>query len=144
MDDGGIRAAPLRERSIWAGWDVSKRGTGNDLEEGMVHFLVIRLEVALDIDDESGCDRGEQTGLFPLSQYRIYTRVRKNAHKDMCCVQVSIVFLDKGTAIIVSCALKLIVELGASVSGSCEVCKRRRQYFKHGTSKARDGKLWGD
>jgi len=29
----------------------------------MVHFLVIRLRLTLEVDDENGCDRGEQTSL---------------------------------------------------------------------------------
>lgn len=42
----------------------------------------------------------------------------------MCGVQVFIVFLDKGTVTIVSCALELGVKLGAGVSCSRGVWQR--------------------
>lgn len=64
-NNGGIGAIPLRECSIGTSWDVPKRGTGDNLEEGMIHFLVIWFEFALNVDDESGCDRREQTSLSP-------------------------------------------------------------------------------
>ena len=56
-NDGGIRASPLRESGIGTGWDVPKRGTGDNLEKGMIHFLVIWFHLALNVDDESGRDR---------------------------------------------------------------------------------------
>ena len=65
VDDGGIGAIPLRESGIVASWDVPKRGTGDNLEELVAHFLEIRFEFVLDIDNERGCDCGKQTGLFP-------------------------------------------------------------------------------
>lgn len=68
--------------------------------------------------------------------------MRKNAHKDKCGVQVFIVFLDKGTVIVVGCTLELIVELDAGVSGSYEVWKGCQQCFKHGTSQADSGRKW--
>lgn len=64
MDDGGIRTVPLREGGIGTGWGVPKCSAGDNPEEGVVHLLEIRFEVALNIDDKSGCDRREQTGLF--------------------------------------------------------------------------------
>ena len=63
-DDGGVGASPLRKSSVGTGWDIPKRDTGNDLEEVVAHFLEIWLEFALNVNNESGCDRGDQTGLF--------------------------------------------------------------------------------
>jgi len=65
MDDGAVGAVPLWKGGVETSWNVPKRGTGDNLEERVVHFLKIRFELALNVDDESGCDRGEQTGLFP-------------------------------------------------------------------------------
>jgi len=64
VDDGGIGAIPLRESGIVASWDVPKRRTGDNLEELVVYFLEIRFELALKINNESGCDCGKQTGLL--------------------------------------------------------------------------------
>lgn len=64
MYDGAIGAGPFWEGSSSTSGDVPKRGTSEDLEEGVTHFLEILLELALDVDDESGCDRGKQTGLL--------------------------------------------------------------------------------
>ena len=75
MDDGSIGTVPHRKSGIGTGWDTPKRGAGDDLEERMVHFLVVRFELAPNVDNESGCDCGEQTGLFPSDQYENDTRV---------------------------------------------------------------------
>ena len=82
MDDGGIWTIPLGESGISTTWDVPKRGTGNDLEESIIHFLVIRLEVALHVDNESGCDSGEQTGLSP-EKYGINTIIEVSTEKHL-------------------------------------------------------------
>ena len=74
MDDGGIGAIPLGESGVGASWDVPERSTGDNLEEGVVHLLEIRFELSLNVDDESGCNRGEQTSLFPSVS-------RCNSHK---------------------------------------------------------------
>ena len=63
VDSSGIGASPLREGGCGTGWMVPKRGVGDDHKELIAHSLVIRLKTALNVDDESGCDRGEQTGL---------------------------------------------------------------------------------
>ena len=65
MDDGGIRAGKLRESCSWAGWDIPKGDIGDNLEELEAHLSVIRLKVTLGIDNESGCNCREQTGLYP-------------------------------------------------------------------------------
>ena len=65
MYDGAVRAIPLGKSGIRASWNVPKRGTGDNLEQRVVHFLKIRFELALNVDNESGCDCGEQAGLFP-------------------------------------------------------------------------------
>ena len=63
-DSSGIGAAPLRESGICGGRNVPKRGIGDNLEELEAHLTVIRLEITLNIDDESRCNRREQTGLY--------------------------------------------------------------------------------
>jgi len=65
MDNGAIGAIPHGKGGIGTGWDIPKRRTGDNLEEGMVHFLVVRFELGLNVENESGCDCGEQTSLFP-------------------------------------------------------------------------------
>ena len=100
----------------------------------MVHFLVIRFEVALNVDDEGGCDRGEQMSLFHSDQRETHPKVegmRKNTHKDQCGVQVLAVSLDNGAIIVVGCALEFGVKLGAGVPCSREVWKGSLQCSKH-------------
>ena len=67
MDDSRIGATPSSESSSGGGvgWNAPNRDTGYDHEEVVAQLCVIRLEVALNIDDESGCNCGEQTGLYP-------------------------------------------------------------------------------
>ena len=69
MDNDWVGAIPLGENGSGAGWDIPKRGTGDDLEKLVAHSLDIRFELALNIDNESGCDQGEQTGLFTREKY---------------------------------------------------------------------------
>lgn len=59
MDYGGIGAIPLGKRGVSAGWDLPKRGTCDNLEKIVAHLSEIRLEVALNVDNESGCNGGE-------------------------------------------------------------------------------------
>ena len=66
VDDGRIRTSPFRESSLRASGNFAERYTGNDCEESVAHLCVIGLELALDVDDESGCNRREQTGLSPV------------------------------------------------------------------------------
>jgi hypothetical protein len=63
-DNGGVRASPLGKSGVRTGWDIPKRDTGNNPKEVVAHSLEIRLEFALNVNNESGCDRGDQTGLF--------------------------------------------------------------------------------
>ena len=70
VDNNGIGAAPLRESSICAGRNVPKRDIGNNLEESEAHLIVIWLEIALNVDDESGCNPREQTGLYAHKNQR--------------------------------------------------------------------------
>ena len=59
-DNIGVRAAPLREGCN--GTSLGMRGVGvvgYNLEEAVAQSGVIRLEVGLNGDDESGCDGGE-------------------------------------------------------------------------------------
>ena len=57
VNDSGIRAIPLRESGICTGRGVAKRDVGDDLEELVVHFLEIRLELALNVNNENGRDQ---------------------------------------------------------------------------------------
>jgi hypothetical protein len=115
-DDGTIGAIPYWEGGIGTGGDVPKRGTGDDLEEGVVHLIIIRFEVALNVDDKSRCDRGEQSGLFP-SDSRDRGGSGRNTHKDQGVVQVFAVLLVEIAVMLISCALELLVELDAGVVG---------------------------
>ena len=65
VDSSGIGAIPLRKSGVGAGGHLPKRGACDNLKEGVTHLGVIRLELALNVDDESGRDSREQTGLFP-------------------------------------------------------------------------------
>ena len=62
-DDSRIGTTPCGESGV--GLDVPNRGTCYDHEEAVAQLCVIRLEVALSVDNESGCNCGEQTGLYP-------------------------------------------------------------------------------
>ena len=64
MNSGAVRAMPFRESSISTSWGIPKRGTGDNLEQCMVNFLKIWFKLVLNINNESGCDRREQTSLF--------------------------------------------------------------------------------
>jgi len=79
MDDGGIRAVPLRESGIVASWGAPKRGTGDSLEESVPHFLETQLVLALDVDNENGCDC-----LIPrkINTTTAVDVKRKNTHED--------------------------------------------------------------
>ena len=84
-NDGGIGAAPFGKSGIGTTWDIPKRGTGDDPEESMVHSLVIRLELALHIENESGRDSGKQTGLSPRKNAKLTRQSRcpwKSTHED--------------------------------------------------------------
>ena len=79
-------------------------------------MLVIRLQVVLEVDNESGCDGGEQTGLPPRKvriTIEVNTRERKDAHEDQAGVQVFIVFLHEVAVVLVGFSLKLVVEFDA-------------------------------
>ena len=55
-DDGGLGTIPLRERVICGGWSISKRSIGDNHQEIVAHFLEVRFELALNIENESRCD----------------------------------------------------------------------------------------
>ena len=58
-DSVGTRTRPLRGNGSGTSWDMAKRDVGDNLEEAVAQLGVIRLEIGLDSDDESGCDGGE-------------------------------------------------------------------------------------
>ena len=53
VDNGGIRASPLRERGGGTSWGMPKRDVGNNLEEAVAQLCVIRLEIALNVGNEN-------------------------------------------------------------------------------------------
>ena len=67
VDDSGIDVTRWSEggSDIGGGWSVLKRSFGDNHEEVVAHLCVIRLEVALNVDNESGRNCGEQTSLYP-------------------------------------------------------------------------------
>jgi len=69
-DDNGIGAGPFRKSGIGASWNSPKLDGCDKLEKIVAHLLVIRLEVLLNVDNESGCNCGEQTGLYPQGSER--------------------------------------------------------------------------
>ena len=78
MDDGGIGTGPLWEHGLRASGNFPERGTGDNCKEGVAHLGVVRLELALDVDDESGCDCREQTSLFPTLKLKSHEDVGAN------------------------------------------------------------------
>ena len=143
MDDGTIGALPFREGGIRTGGDVPKCGPGNDLEERVVHLLEIRLKLALNVDNESGRDRGEQTGLFPTWNQHNVEAHGKNAHEYQRGVQVFIVLLDKVAVMIIRCLVELIVELDSLVASGSEAREESRQCFDHSIFDTGDGRKRG-
>jgi len=71
MDDGGIRAIPFGKSGIGTSWDVPKQDAGDNFEEVVVHLLEIWFELFLDIEEESCCYGGEQTGLSPQKKMEL-------------------------------------------------------------------------
>ena len=62
VDDSGIGATPLRKVYSRTGWGAPN---GDDPKEVITHLCKIRLKAPLDIENESRCDHGEQSGLSP-------------------------------------------------------------------------------
>lgn len=132
MDNGTVGPVPLRKSGIGASRDVPERGTGDNLEECVIHFFEVRFELALNVDNKRGCDRGKQSGLSPLFTQR-FRRIRGNAYKDQRDIQIFIVFPDEITVTILSYALKLVVELGGGIAGRPEEAREEgRGRLEHG------------
>jgi len=91
-------------------------------EKVVAHLLVIRLEVLLNVENESGCNHGEQTGMYPRGN-QINT-----ARTDICAksvltkigVRAFIVFLRGVAVVLVGFTLELTVEFDASGTVSSE------------------------
>ena len=136
MNVGGIRAVPSRKRGSGFIIDTLKRGIGDDLEDGVAHFLIIRFELFLEVDNETGCDGREQTSLLPqkgelVPQLR-WVR-RKSTHEDQRVTQVVIVFLRKVTVMFIGFTSVLVVELDARVAtGRRRVWEERLQCLVYG------------
>ena len=135
MDDGRIGSSPLRESGAGVRRGVSKRDIGDNREDGVAELCVIWLKRALHVENESGCDRGEQTSLFRKSQINTANRVnkkRENPHEYQGGVQVFVIFFDKVVVVVVSFALKLVIELNArAVVRSKEMWKEGGKCFEH-------------
>jgi len=52
-DNNGLWATPRSEDGIGIGWNVSKRDAGDNPEEVVTNLLIIRLEVLLNVDNET-------------------------------------------------------------------------------------------
>ena len=117
MDDGGIGAAPLRKSGSITSWGIPKRDVGDNLEEVVAQFRKVRLEVVLDVDDESRCDCGEQTRLKKTSTARSRWSYGEYTHEDQRGVQVFVVLLHEVAVILVRFALELVVELDTGAAG---------------------------
>jgi hypothetical protein len=77
---------------LWEGGNVSSECgvvdlVNEDAEEGSSVGVRIGLQLSVDLDDEGGSDRGEQTGLMTES-----TRVRR---KDQGGVQILAILFEK-------------------------------------------------
>jgi hypothetical protein len=65
VDEGGIWASPLWECGVRSNGNFPECGTSDDWKEGVVHWCVIGLELALNVDDENRRDRRGKTSLSP-------------------------------------------------------------------------------
>ena len=128
VDNGGIRAIPFRELGVVASRDIPKRDTGRNLEEFIAKFLVIRFELCLDVNDEGGCDCGEQAGLCSrkTNQRHNLGGCGENTHEDQRGVQIFVVFLNKVTVVLVGFTFELIIEFVAGVVGRSKEVWRER------------------
>ena len=135
VNNGRIGAIPFRELGIVTSWDIPKRDTSRDLEEFVTKFLVIRFELCLNVNDEGGCDCGEQAGLCSrkTNQRHNLGGCGENTHEDQRGVQIFVVFLNKVTVVFVGFAFELVIKFIAGVVGrSKEVWKEGGQRFEHG------------
>lgn len=107
QDGGQIGDVPLKQYSAAAGCDVPKSGIDDNIEQGMINFLEIRLEFTLSVDNKSGSDGGEQTGLFP--RHGVPTKLEASRINYLQISHVFIGFLGKFT-------LELVVEFGTRVA----------------------------
>ena len=84
MDCRGGRTGPIWE----GGGDVSECGiidfVNEDPEERMGLVVWIGLELRIDLDDERGCDSGEQTGLISQSA-RARQKSRRDSRRSRWC-----------------------------------------------------------
>ena len=67
LDNNGIWAGPPRYRGHGIGREGSSCGVEEHLEQPVVHFFVVRLEVRLHVDDERRRYGREQTRLHETS-----------------------------------------------------------------------------
>lgn len=136
MDDSRIGARPPRQSGIEVGWVVPERDVGNDGKHSIAGLGEIRLELAFDIHNESGCDYGEQTGLF-LQKLRInitdkVNKKREKTHEDQGSIQIFIMFLYEVVVILISFALEFTIEFIAGTTRHSEdVRKEGWQRLEH-------------
>lgn len=117
MNNDRIRASPPRKNSIGTGWNFPKRGTRDNREEGIAHFGIVRLELALNIDDKNGCDYGEQTSLSPRKRKDWHSnrqRTMWKTYEDQRGGRLIVVLADKIVVKFVGFAFEHLVELDMS------------------------------
>ena len=108
---------------------MPKRDVGNNLEEAVAQLCVIRLEIALDVDDENRCNYGEETGLFAQKTYQHHDQGGrgKNTYEDQRGVQVFLVFNHEAAVMFFGYTLEVVVEFDVGTpSRSKEVWRKRR------------------
>ena len=64
VDNGRIGTSPLGQNEMEVGWRVAEGDVGDNRKYNVARLGEIRLELALDVDNESGCYCREQASLF--------------------------------------------------------------------------------
>jgi hypothetical protein len=143
-DEVGIGASPRGVR-IGLGWDFQTLGAGHNPKNVVTQLVVIRLELGLNGGDETSCNCGEQTSLWSEgTQLKIATGTggqREETDEDQGDVQISSVFLDKVTVVLISLAFKFVVEFCPwVVTRSSEAGEESWQCLEHCALQTENGK----
>ena len=139
-DDNGVGAHPFRKNGIGASWDSPKLDAGDNLEKIVAHLLVIWLEVLLNVNNENGCNCGEQTCLYPHENC-INTAAEICAKRML--TKIKVVFKSSSDFFIMSrqpaiipvgkFMLEFVVGFDAGAAGSPEEVQREGwQCLEHG------------
>jgi len=84
----------------------------------LAHFLKIRFKLVMNVDNERGCYRGEQTDLFPRGDWH-HVRGRcgeENTHEDQPGIHFFVIS-SWSHGRIIGFALELVAELDAGGAG---------------------------